>query len=143
MKDNFLELGIAGLVLMLAACPLVVFWLAPWSPSWSSSASSASNPTLTAEPTMGGPDTLVTLKGFGFPANTRVTVHLGPPNVGATANSYGEAMTDVAGNLSLRFKMPATWPDGTAITEPKVIIVALAGQGEVKAVAEFSYRTQA
>lgn len=142
MNNKFLACGIAVFVLLLAACLLSLFFLAPWRTSSASSAVQATNPTLTAEPAAGGPDTLVTLKGSGFPANARVTVHLGPPKVGATPNSYGEAKTDAAGNVMIMFRMPAAWPDGRAITEPKVMIVALVGQGEVKALAEFNYQGQ-
>ncbi len=142
MKNRFLAFAIAAGLLLVVTCVLAVFFLAPLRTISAFSARSGSSPTLIAEPAEGGPDTLVTLKGSGFPANTRVTVHLGPPNVGATPNSYGEALTDAQGDLMMTFKMPAAWPDGTAITEPKLIIGAPVGQGEVKAMAEFTYKVR-
>ncbi len=142
MKSKFLAFVIAASLLVVVTCVLTVFFLAPWRTISAFAGRSGSSPTLIAEPAAGGPDTLVALKGSGFPANTRVTVHLGPPNVGATPNSYGEALTDAQGNVMMTFKMPAAWPDGTPITEPKLIIVALVGQGEVKAMAEFGYKVR-
>ncbi len=139
MRNSCLLLSIATLVLFLVAGTAIVLWLGPFSKSPLSQAAPAAAPTLITEPASGGPDTLVTLLGSGFPANTQVTIHLGPPNVGATPNSYAEATTDGSGNLKLVFRMPATWPDGMPITEPKLIIGALAGQGETKALAEFTY----
>ncbi len=139
MNNRFLAFGSMIVVLLLGACILAVYWLAPWKIIQSASAVPASGPIIGVEPASGGPDTLVTLSGSGFPANVRVTVHLGPPNVGATPNSYGEGTTDSAGNLRITFKMPGTWPDGTPITEPKIIVVALVGQGETKGLAEFTY----
>ncbi len=139
MRYWILASGIAVFVLLMAGGVAIAFLLVPWTPSRSGEAPFLTGPILTAEPATGGPHTQVTLKGSGFPANSNVTIHLGPPNAGATPNSYADARTDAAGDFTLTFNMPATLPNGQIITERKIIIVASVNQGESKGLAEFDY----
>lgn len=96
-------------------------------------------PIIVVDPTSGGPGTSVSVRGSGFPPETRVSVRLGPPSVGATPHSYGDASTDADGGFALSFTIPAFWPDGTPITETDLIVVVLNQDGSVKATAPFGY----
>ena len=96
-------------------------------------------PTIVLDPTLGGPGTSVTVRGSGFPAQTQFSVRLGPPSVGASPLSYGDATTDVEGTFYLSFTMPVRWPDGTPITETDLVVVVLNEDGSTKAIAPFGY----
>jgi hypothetical protein len=96
-------------------------------------------PLITLDPDRGGPGISVVVSGSGFPAETRVSVRLGPPTVGATPLSYGDADTDASGCFSLSFSMPSHWPDGTPITETDLVVVVLNQDGSTKATAAFGY----
>jgi len=96
-------------------------------------------PSIMLDPITGGPDVSVDVSGMGFPADTQVSVRLGPPSVGATPQSYGDAITDLDGRFTLSFKMPVHWPDGTPITETDLVVVVLNEDGSVKASAPFGY----
>jgi hypothetical protein len=98
-----------------------------------------SEPTILLDPATGGPGTSVAVAGSSFPAETQVSVRLGPPSVGATPQSYGESTTDAAGGFSLLFTMPAHWPNGTPIAETDLMVVVLNEDGSAKATAPFSY----
>jgi hypothetical protein len=97
-------------------------------------------PTIILSPTSGGPGTWVLVTGSGFPATTPVAVRLGPPDVGATPQTYGEGMSDASGDLSVAFKMPGQWPDGSPVNENEILVVVLNEDGSVKAVAPFAFR---
>jgi hypothetical protein len=96
-------------------------------------------PIIVLDPITGGPGTSVAVTGSGFPAETQVSVRLGPPSIGATPQSYGDATTDAYGRFALSFTMPAHWPDGTPITETDLVVVVLNEDGSVKASAPFGY----
>jgi hypothetical protein len=97
-------------------------------------------PTITLSPTTGGPGTRVLVTGSDFPATTTLAVRLGPPDVGATPQTYGEATSDTAGRFQLAFDMPARWPDGSPVTEEEIVVVVLNEDGSVKAVAPFLFQ---
>jgi len=99
-------------------------------------------PIIVLDPITGGPGTSVTVTGSGFPAETQVSVRLGPPSVGATPQSYGDATTDVDGRFTLSFTMPAHWPDGAPITEADLVVVVINEDGNVKATAPFSFEPE-
>jgi hypothetical protein len=96
-------------------------------------------PIIVLDPITGGPGTSAVVTGSGFPAETQVSVRLGPPSVGATPQSYGDATTDIDGRFTLSFTMPAHWPDGTPITETDLVVVVLNEDGSAKATAPFGY----
>jgi hypothetical protein len=98
-----------------------------------------SQPSIVLSPTFGGPGTLVTVTGSGFPVDTQVHTRLGPPSVGATPQSYGAAVAGTSGAFVLAFTMPGHWPDGTPIAEQELIVVVLNEDGSVKATAPFNY----
>jgi hypothetical protein len=96
-------------------------------------------PIIVLNPTRGGPGTSIAVSGSGFPAETQVSIRLGPPSVGATPLSYGDATTDGDGIFALSFTMPAHWPDGTPITETDLVVVVLNEDGSIKATSPFVY----
>lgn len=96
-------------------------------------------PMIVLNPTTGGPGTSVAVSGSGFPAYVQVSVRLGPPSIGATPQSYGDATTDADGSFALALTMPAQWPDGTPITETDLVVVALNEDGSAKGTAPFRY----
>jgi hypothetical protein len=97
-------------------------------------------PSIALSPIAGGPSTWVTVTGEGFPSSITLNVRLGPPSVGATPQSYGQAMTDPQGKFTLTFSMPDQWPDGSAITEEELVVVIINEDGSVKATAPFCYQ---
>jgi hypothetical protein len=100
----------------------------------------ASAPAISLSPPNGGPGTRVVVTGSGFPAATPLSIRLGPPDVGATPQTYGEGASDASGNLCLEFEIPAQWPDGSPVTEDEILVVVLNEDGSVKAVAPFLFR---
>jgi hypothetical protein len=96
-------------------------------------------PAVTLAPAAGRPGTVVTVSGTDFPPETRVSVRIGPPSVGATPQSYGEAIVGTDGRLSLSFTMPAYWPSGEPITETDLVVVVLNEDGSAKAISPFFY----
>ena len=96
-------------------------------------------PNIVLDPISGGPGTSITVTGSGFPAETQVSIRLGPPSVGATPHSYGDIITDINGSFALSFTMPTHWPDDTPITETELVVVVLNEDGSVKATAPFGY----
>lgn len=97
------------------------------------------DPVIVLDPVTGGSGTSVAVSGSGFPAETQVSVRLGPPSVGASPLSYGDATTDAYGRFALSFTMPAQWPDGTPITETDLVVVALNEDASTKATVPFGY----
>jgi hypothetical protein len=104
-----------------------------------SSPNTVVSPAIALNPDDGGPDTEVIVTGTDFPPATEVNVRLGPPDVGATPQSYGRAVTDAAGSFALSFVMPAQWPDGEVITETELVVVAINQDASVKATAPFHF----
>jgi hypothetical protein len=96
-------------------------------------------PLIVLDPARGGPGTAVAVSGSGFPAATRVSVRLGPPSVGATPLSYGDAEADASGCFALSFTLPSHWPDGTPLAESELVVVVLNQDGSIKATAAFDY----
>jgi hypothetical protein len=96
-------------------------------------------PLIALDPTGGGPGTSVVVIGRGFPAETRVSVRLGPPSVGATPQSYADATTDPSGGFVLSFTIPAQWPDSTPISVSQLVVVVLNDDASAKATAPFAY----
>ena len=97
-------------------------------------------PSITINPDFGGPNTRVLLTGNGFPPNTALSLRLGPPDVGATPQSYGQAIADSSGVFSLMFFMPDHWPDKSPITETELVIVIINEDGSIKATAPFEFQ---
>ena len=96
-------------------------------------------PVIELDPAQGGPGTCVIVSGSGFPAETWVSVRLGPPSVGATPQSYADTTTDPNGEFVLAFTIPAQWPDGTPLLVSDLVIVVLNENASAKATAPFAY----
>lgn len=100
---------------------------------------SSDAPRISIEPVSGGPGTPVTVVGSGFPSRTKLNARLGPPSVGATPQSYAEAVAGEWGEFTLAFEMPSCWPDGTPITAQELLIITLNEDGSVKATTSFDF----
>jgi hypothetical protein len=98
------------------------------------------SPAIALSTGSGGPGTAVTVVGGGFPADSPVSVRLGPPDVGASPQSYGDAITDAQGRFVLTFTMPDCWPNGAPIAEHGVVVIVLNADGSAKATAPFAYQ---
>jgi hypothetical protein len=97
-------------------------------------------PLISVSPQSGGANTEVVVSGENFPAGTAVMLRLGPPDVGATPNSYGSAVADGDGRFTLTFLVPESWPDGTPITTPELTVIVINEDGSVKATAPFAFQ---
>lgn len=100
----------------------------------------SSSPKIYINPTSGGANTRVAIAGEGFESGTVLDFRLGPPDVGATPESYGQVVVESEGAFFATFAMPGQWPDGSAITETDLIIVAINDNGCVKATAPFDFK---
>ena len=104
-------------------------------------------PVATLNPTAGEAGTQVTITGGGFPANTTVNVHLGAlasaAAAGATPTVYATTTTDANGAYQVAFAMPAQWPDGSPLTDGRVIVLVATADFSAQASASFTYRTAA
>lgn len=103
------------------------------------SAPTPDEPTVIVEPASGGAGLEVRVRGSGFTANTPLVVRLGTPGVGAGERVYASGVTDGKGDIEMTFIMPATWPDGRAITESSLVILLASEDDTVRALADFSY----
>ncbi|HEX6383258.1 MAG TPA: PA14 domain-containing protein [Anaerolineae bacterium] len=90
-------------------------------------------------PKMGSANTRVTVAGRGFPAQTAIQIRLGRPGQAPYTESYAAGQTNSKGKINIIFTMPATWPDGTAITEDIVMVYATTADSQVSALDEFAY----
>ncbi|MBN1316894.1 MAG: hypothetical protein JXA42_15550, partial [Anaerolineales bacterium] len=72
--------------------------------------------------------------------NTPIEIRIGPPDVGATPQSYAETITTKDGEFALSFSMPAEWPDGSPILIEEMVIVAINNDASVKSTVPFRYQ---
>lgn len=93
--------------LLLAGCT----GAAPASPAHGTATSIASRaetaPTINLDPATGSPNTRVVVTGSGFPAGSRVALHLG-----ATQQLYAVAVANPEGKVTIAFLVPGQLPDG-------------------------------
>lgn len=104
------------------------------------SAEQSDEPFISVSPQSGGSNTAVVVLGENFPAGTAVMLRLGPPDVGATPNSYASATAGADGRFTMSFLIPESWPDGRPITEPELTIIVINEDGSVKATAPFAFQ---
>lgn len=102
------------------------------------------NPYARVEPAAGSPGTEITISGGGFPANVRVDLYLAglvksSAAAAARPNSYAAATTDASGNYTMRFTMPATWPDGQTIATGRLALLIATEDFRYRASASFDY----
>jgi hypothetical protein len=100
-------------------------------------------PAITLDPASGGANTQVNAQVSGFPADAHLVIRLGVPGAGAGPQVYAETVTGADGSGTVAFAMPATWPDGRAISEPDVMVLALTDDGAFRALAQFSFNPDA
>ena len=105
----------------------------------------AVNPYARVDPPAGSVGTEITISGGGFPANVRVDLYLAGlvQSSAATAaqrpTSYAFATTDANGDYTMRFTMPATWPDGRTIQSGRLGMLLATEDFRVRASATFDY----
>jgi len=98
------------------------------------------SPAIHINPDVVSANTQMTVTGEGFPAETRVRVHLSTPNLGDTTQSYGEAVTNPEGKLAFVFPMPDRWPNGALIAE-KVLVLIIANEDySLRVTAPFNFQ---
>lgn len=97
-------------------------------------------PRIAVDPAGGGPGTVVSITGEGFPAGVEIVIRLGPPDVGASPEAYATTMTMANGSFVTSLALPETWPDETSIVEGELLIIALTPDGSMKATVPFDYR---
>lgn len=101
---------------------------------------STPNPFADANPSSGPVGTQVTVSFGGFPPNTAVNLYLGAYVRAADAASgtvYASGSSDRFGNGSMRFTLPATWPDGSAIPPGKLALLVATGDFRISAATDF------
>ncbi|MBW7883947.1 MAG: hypothetical protein H3C34_15160, partial [Caldilineaceae bacterium] len=87
----------------------------------------APNPAIQLSPGSGGPGTLVTVSGSGFPRNTVVNVYLATLDAqtgGGPLQSYAGGKTDGEGRFTVTFGIPATWPNGSPVSQDRLVVTA-------------------
>ncbi len=100
------------------------------------------NPAVELSPSSGGAGTSVTVKGSGYPAHVNVAIYLGTLDKqigGRGSQPYAGGETDSKGRFELTFAMPATWPDGSAVAQDKIVVVGATPDFSVQASAVFAY----
>lgn len=100
-------------------------------------------PSANVQPSAGGPGTNVVVSGGGFPLNTTVNVHLGAlvgvRSAATEPTTYASTTTDRTGSYSVMFTLPATWPDGSPITDGKLVILVATDDFSAQASAVLDY----
>ena len=101
------------------------------------------NPSINLAPASGPAGTRVVASGSGFPANTAVAVYLAhlDTSIGEGAlMAYVSGQTDRDGRYALIFTMPATWPDGSAITQDRIVVTVATPDFSVAVSSVFAYQ---
>lgn len=81
-------------------------------------------PTINLAPAVGGAGTAIAVRGDGFPADTPISLYLGAfgEQIGdRDSQRYASTVTDGDGRYQLAFTLPATWPDGSPITQERLV----------------------
>lgn len=104
----------------------------------------AVNPYARIDPPAGSAGTEVTITGGGFPANSRVDLYIAglvasDARAAARPNSYANATTDANGDYTMRFTMPATWPDGRTIESGRLGFLIATQEFQARANVTFDY----
>ncbi|MCB0136454.1 MAG: hypothetical protein KDD75_15225, partial [Caldilineaceae bacterium] len=88
--------------------------------------------------------TPVTVSGGGFPPNTTLFAHIatmgGSVGSGSSYARFASAPTNAAGDYTMLFVMPATWPNGTQIATQRLVVVIAPDDFAVEASTTFSYQ---
>jgi uncharacterized protein YraI len=101
------------------------------------------NPYVVVSPEQGDPGILVGVKGGGFPANTRVNLHLAGLAAARAEDqpeSYASATTDGAGNFNFSFNLPRQWKESDDdIPTGKLLFIVATDDFRVQASASFDF----
>jgi hypothetical protein len=76
--------------------------------------------------------------GEHFPQWSRVEIHLGGLDTEATRQAYAATTADGTGAIDVDFALPDHWPNGDAIVQPQVVVVAATPDFVSKATAIFA-----
>jgi len=102
------------------------------------------NPYAQVSPGSGTAGTTVTVSGGGFPPNTTLFAHIATMSgsIGSSSSyaRFASAPTNAAGDYTMLFVMPATWPNGTQIATQRLVIVIAPDDFSVEASTTFSYQ---
>jgi hypothetical protein len=96
-------------------------------------------PSIHLAPGSGKGGTVVVVTGEGFPASGDVQIRLGGLQTGATQQVYAATQADKMGAIKASFAMPERWPNGDAIVQPQVVVLASTPDLVTKAIAIFEY----
>jgi hypothetical protein len=101
------------------------------------------DPYVEVQPPAGSANTQVTVRGGGFPANTRLDLYLsGLVSIraaGAAPNSYATTTTDRTGAYRMTFTLPAAWPDGSPIEPGRLALLVATADFAVRASTTLDY----
>ena len=106
---------------------------------------SGGNAYAQVSPSSGYAGTDVTVRGGGFPPNTRVRAYLaGLVSVSSLTNDddmkvYDSEQTDAQGNYVLNFEIPDEWPDGDDLETGKIMILVATDNFGVTASTDFDF----
>jgi len=94
-------------------------------------------PEIQLSATRGGPNTIVDIRGTGFPAQTWVVVRLGisPVNL---SQSYAQELTTTAGTFETEMMMPTAWEGADLTGQTELIVVAETADQALRATATFT-----
>ena len=70
----------------------------------------------------------------GMPANSSVTLSLGPANAAGKAVTVAQGTVGSDGSATIPFAMPTTWADGSTVRESDLLLVVRAADGTTKSV---------
>ncbi|MCB0149767.1 MAG: SH3 domain-containing protein, partial [Caldilineaceae bacterium] len=102
------------------------------------------NPYAQVSPGSGTAGTPVTVSGGGFPPNTTLFAHIatmgGSVGSGSSYARFASAPTNAAGDYTMLFVMPATWPNGSQIATQRLVVVIAPDDFAVEASTTFSYQ---
>ena len=100
----------------------------------------ASAPSAHLSPGTGAPGTQVTVSGDGFPANTGLTVFLARFDASGGAGAperYATTTSGGGGAYSVTFAIPDRWPDGSPVTDGRLLVLVATNDFQHQATATF------
>ncbi len=83
-------------------------------------------PKVSVQPSSAAPGTTITASGSGYPSDTPLNLYLGTVD-GQQGGSGAEAVyasttSNNLGEFSMSFNAPSAWPDGTPITQDRLVV---------------------
>jgi hypothetical protein len=102
----------------------------------------AFDPAVSLNPTSGVAGTIVSVTGTGFPAGVNIGVYLSAFDEslgGGQPIRYATGRTDGSGRASLTITMPSNWPNGSPISQDRIVVTMARTDFSVSASAIFTY----